>query len=313
MAYWVDDDEERTIQSTFKEFDLDEIVKEKMYDFLERTKKTVMRLDGFDPEKECYAVWYLPLLHRWKPQYLKRVLAKTYAINEWYKKHVPRLGVTMITFTTEQRDVMIPDQIEALRYSFNKIKKVMKKHLGSFSYLWVIEPHKTGYCHLHMLYFGSRIPTFIKKKIDDLWINKYHVARHHVNFEYSGYQRNLNNAGGYVFKYLSKTMDEKLITDRDSGYFLLASWVREMSRHDSRYNGVRMWGCSRDISDAMRYDKAVSPVCWFRVNLKTDTGWFPIWVSEDLWSDDGSTYIEKFDSWVSTVPADLSLLGVASL
>jgi hypothetical protein len=168
-----------------------------------------------------------------------------------------------------------------------------------------------------MLYFGKKIPKFIQDKVNDLWINKYRVARHYVHFEYSGYQRSLNNAGGYVFKYLSKTMDEQLIKDPGSGYFLLASWVREMSKHDSRYKGVRLWGCSRDISDAIKYEKAVTPVIWFRVNVKTEKGWFPLWVSEDLWSDDGLTCLKNYENWLPTQPLDPlyfdHLTGVATL
>ena len=294
-------DNDKLSQSTFRDYDLDEIVKDQMFEFLERTSRVVLRLDGYNPEKDCYTVWYLPMLHRWKPQYKRRIMAKTYAINDWYKKHVPRLGVTMVTFTTEQSGIMIPDQIASLQFCFNKIKKVMNKWLGRFSYLWVIEPHpSSGYCHLHLLYFGKRIPKFMQNKINDLWVNKYQVARHYVNFKYSGYQRSLNNAGGYVFKYLSKTMDEKLIEDTESNYFLMASWVREMSKRGSKYHGVRLWGCSRDISDAIRYEAKASTVVWFRVNIKTDKGWFPIWVSEDLWIDDGTTYLENYENWLKT-------------
>lgn len=296
-------------------YDMNEIVKDRMVDYLEKNKNGVIRVDGYNVDNDEYEVRYIPILHRWKPEYKKRVMAKTYAINEWYQNN--RLPVTLITFTTRQVDMTIPDQIRLLNSSFNKIKKVMNRHLGHFPYLWVIESHKSGMSHLHMLYFGSELPVELQGDgknnrglIRDLWENKYHAGKI-IDFSFSPVQRSLNNAGGYVFKYLSKTLSYEALDDRGSGYFLLSSWVREMSRHDSHYNGVRFWDCSRDLKEAMRLNRDPSPVIWFRTNIRTDKGWFPLWISSDLWGDEELKILIKFDNWVVSRPVPDCLSPVA--
>lgn len=311
MPYWLTREPEPEPlpyhQAVIRDYDLDEQVKDRMAEYLEKNKNGIIRIDGYNADTDEYEVRYIPMLHRWKPEYKKRVMAKTYAVNEWYKKN--RLPVTLITFTTRQIDMTIPDQIKLLGESFNKVKKVMNRRLGHFPYLWVIESHKSGMSHLHMLYFGSELPVELRgdgKKnrglIRDLWENKYNAGKI-IDFSFSPSQRSLNNAGGYVFKYLSKTLNYEMLSDRDSGYFLLSSWVREMSRRDSHYSGVRFWDCSRDLKEAMRLNRDASPVIWFRSNIKTKNGWFPLWVSPDLWGDEESKILIKYDSWLNSLPS----------
>jgi GT2 family glycosyltransferase len=45
-------------------------------------------------------------------------------------------------------------------------------------------------------------------------------------------------------------------------------------------------------------------VIWFRVNIKTESGWFPIWVSEDMWTDEGSTCLNNYENWLTVQPLD---------
>jgi len=321
MTYWLNHEPEPEPepyhQSVIRDYDLDEQVKDKMVDYLEKNKNGVIRIDGYNEDADEYEVRYIPMLHRWKPEYKRRVMAKTYAVNEWYKKN--RMPVTLITFTTRQADLSIPDQVTLLRESFNKVKKVMNRHLGHFPYLWVIESHKSGMSHLHMLYFGPELPVELQGDgkndrglIRNLWEKKYDAGKI-VDFSFSPSQRSLNNAGGYVFKYLSKTLSFEALADRDSGYFLLSSWVREMSRRDSHYTGVRFWDCSRDLKDAMLLNRAASPVIWFRSNIKTDKGWFPMWISPDLWGDAESDVLIKFDNWLASLPiANIAVPACAS-
>ncbi|HEY9754604.1 MAG TPA: hypothetical protein V6C97_05570, partial [Oculatellaceae cyanobacterium] len=69
--------------------------------------------------------------------------------------------------------------------------------------------------------------------------------------------------------------------------------------HDTDYTGVRLWGCSRDISEAMAYsgEKNLDAI-WWRVSWKIpDGGWFPLWIDSDM-----AAYperIEEFDRLLS--------------
>lgn len=311
MTYWLKTSEERqaekdlekNFQAVLKQFDENEKVKDRFTQYLKENENGVIRLDGYNQETEDFEVLYLPILHRWKKEYKKRVLAKTYKINDWYKKN--KQPVTLITFTTRQQGLKIPDQIDLLKDSFNKIKKIMNKLFGRFPYIWVMEPHKSGYAHIHMLYFGKRLSKNNKDRIKDLWEKKYNAGTQ-LDFAYSKTQRSLNNAGGYVFKYIAKTLDFDLLKDRETGYYMLSSWVREMSKRDTHYRGVRFWGASKDITAAMQADYEPRPVIWFRTNIKrTDkstkkVSWFPVWVSPDLECDDNNTTLNNFEKWLPT-------------
>lgn len=318
MTYWLKSPEEREAeklaaeQRTIKEFDENETVKAEFEAYLKKCSTGAMRLDGYDYDKDAFTVLYMPLVHRWTTLYKKRQLAKTYKINDWYKAH--KQPVTLITFTTRQQNLTIPSQIDLLKDSFNKIKKVMKKILGGFSYVWVLEPHKSGYAHIHMLYFGKKLSKNNKKRIKDLWDKKYNAGTQ-LDFAYSKTQRSLNNAGGYVFKYLAKTMTYELLQMKDTGYYLLSSWVRKMSKRDTHYRGVRFWGASKDITAAMQAEYEPKPVIWFRTNIKMKDrttqkiSWFPVWVSPDLQDDDENKVLTNFDNWLPSWWQALNELG----
>lgn len=315
MTYWLKQpkteeqekaEKEAFYQKCIKDFDENEKVKDRFEEYLKLNENGYIRLDGYNPEAETFEVVYMPVLHRWKKEYKKRVLAKTYKINDWYKEN--KQPVTLITFTTRQKGLTIPQQIDLLKDSFNKIKKTMNKVLGKFDYLWVMEPHKSGYAHIHMLYFGKKLTKDNQKLIKTLWDKKYN-AGNQLDFSYSPTQRSLNNAGGYVFKYLAKTLTYEMLEMKETGYYQLSAWAREMSKRDTSYRGVRFWGCSRDLTKAMSADTCPSPVIWFRTNIKRDNSWFPVWVSPDLYDDDENTTLTLFDEWLPTWFKALEELG----
>lgn len=252
-------------------------------EFLKKSENSCLRLDGCDVVSGQWKTRRISGLHRWKTEYKKRIYAKLHQLNPWYEKH--HSPITMGTFTTKQRGISIPDQIDLLKHCFNKAKKLLNKYLGKFSYFWILEPHQSGYAHIHMLIFKS-VPRAIRHKLAEAWSGSYGAGgyKESLKFSMSKSQHSLKSAGAYVFKYIEKTLNYDMLSDASSGYYILSSWVWKMSRHDTDYKGVRFWGCSRDLSTVMAYAGEIdADTIWWRVSWKIpDGGWFPVWIDEDM-------------------------------
>jgi hypothetical protein len=252
------------------------------HSFLEDSEKCHIRIDGWHSDSG-WCTTYISGLHRWKPEYRRRVYAKVQCLNGWYDEH--HSPVSMVTFTTCQKGLPKPGQISLLKDSFAKAKKLLRKRIGYFPYVWVMECHESGYSHIHMLVFKD-IPREVRQEIKKLWNEKYGAGGFSdaVQFEIRKGQRDLRSAAAYVFAYVTKTMDSEALSDVDSGYFKQSSWVWKMSQHDTPYKGVRTWDCSQDIKEAMRSPENASGVTWWRTSWNTAdvSGWFPLWVDEDM-------------------------------
>lgn len=290
----------RNPQRTFDEL---QTVDKEFIEFLKRSENTCLRLDGCDVVNGGWKTLKMSGLHRWKTEYKKRIYAKLRQLNPWYENH--KSPITMVTFTTRQRGLSIREQINLLKHCFNKAKKLLNKYLGKFSYFWIIEPHKSGYAHIHMLIFKS-VPRELRYKLASAWSGSYGAGgfKESLKFSMSKTQRSLRSAGAYVFKYIEKTLDYDMLSDTNSGYFRLSSFVWKMSRHDTEDTGVRFWGCSRDLSEVMAYsgDKDTSTI-WWRVSYwfpdtdRYSAGWFPVWVDDDMAAYPERIY--EFDKWLS--------------
>lgn len=271
-------------------------------EFLRKSENACIRLDGCDVVNNEWKTRMISGLHRWKTEYKKRIYAKLRQLNPWYEKH--RSPITMVTYTTRQRGLSIREQINLLKHCFNKAKKLLNKYLGKFSYFWIIEPHKSGYAHIHMLIFKA-VPRAIRYKLAEAWNGPYGAGgyKDSLKFSISKTQRSLRSAGAYVFKYVEKTLDYDMLSDTNSGYFRLSAFVWKMSRHDTSDAGVRFWGCSRDLSEAMAYasEDDINTIWWrvnywFNENEKYPAGWFPVWVDEDM--AEFPERIHEFDEWL---------------
>lgn len=261
--------------------------------FLEESEKCALRIDGSDVLLGIWVTMFISGLHRWKPEYAKRVYAKVQCLNEWYEqRHLPYV---MVTFTTQQKGLTKPEQLELLTTSFGKALKFLKRRLGNFSYVWTLEAHKSGYSHVHLIIFRE-VPKKVRRDLKELWgtgdpnarygaYGKYCAGgfKDALQFEGRRGQRTLSSAAAYVFAYVSKSLHSEALNDVNSGYYKQASWVWKMSQRSTPYKGVRMWDCSRDIKEAMRYSSEKNTdAIWWRVNWKTDDGWYPLWIDEDM-------------------------------
>lgn len=225
--------------------------------YLEGTQKK--RLLVFTSGEKC--AYDLPYTTRWSDGYKKKMIAKMYGVEEYMKKSSRSGVVTLLTLTGYQDGKLSQDvkgRIVSRQESFMEIKrgwnllidltrKVLKKENYELDYVWVMEPHKSGYPHMHVAIFGY-IPQYIKEKIQSLWSEKYKIGskEHGVDFSVKSINESIQCVRNYLMKYISKGIGgdgQKNWTDNEWIYHALA-WKYHhryigMSQTISRYCSAR--------------------------------------------------------------------------
>jgi hypothetical protein len=165
-------------------------------------------VDGtFDIEKR------IEYIHRWTDIYRCSVLAKFYQLENWLKEHPS--SVTMLTLTTYQDGqysatvkgeiVTIPQSFDTLKTSWKRLRMALRQYLPNNRYVWIMEPHKTGYPHLHIIIFDD-----VNKETQDiirrLWSKKYKAgsAEHGIDFTIKTPDESIRSIRNYLMKYVAK-------------------------------------------------------------------------------------------------------------
>lgn len=192
-------------------------------------------------------------IHRWTPIYRKAVIAKMYLLEKWQKEN-PEQPMTMGTFTTYQdgnysrqvaRIYDIQDAFVLLKRSWQNIRMWLKFYYPDLSFVYFFEPHKSGYPHLHVLFFGN-LPETAQNKIKLLWSEKYKAGSYEHGVDFKPIE-NIKSVRNYLVKYLSKILRQTGVDSWTEGELLFnAIMWREK---------YRLWGASRNLSKAMEKPK----------------------------------------------------------
>jgi len=190
-------------------------------------------------------------IHRWTPIYRKSVIAKMYLLEKWHNLHSD-LPVTMGTFTTYQDGVYsrrivvksktIKEAFDCLKQSWKKLSMWLRHYVPDIEYVLFFEPHKSGYPHLHAIFFGDLSPE-IQDRIKHLWSDKYKAGslEHGANFRPV---KDLKSVRNYIIKYVSKILHHSNVNEWSSGELLFNAVMWK--------NKYRLWGASRSLSQAMK-------------------------------------------------------------
>jgi hypothetical protein len=201
--------------------------------------------EGEEPTSIKKEVGYI---HRWTSIYRKAVIAKMYLLEKWYRENP--CDLTMATFTTYQDGkyseekvgkLTIEDSFQLLKQSWNKIRMNLRYYSPELSFVYFFEPHKTGYPHLHVLFFGNLTPE-IQHKIKTFWSEKFNAGsyEHGVDFKE---KREIKSIRNYMIKYFSKILRSETDDWTDGELFFNAIiWKK----------GYRLWGASQHLSKAMQ-------------------------------------------------------------
>jgi len=160
-------------------------VTEAFRNYIISTKNYQFRLTGTNKDGEVSVI--IPFIHRWTNIYQKSILAKFYTLDDWIIDN-PGI-VTMFTLTTYQgsksryndgsysrkaigKDLNILDCFDLLKASRTKFLNVMRNRYSHINYVWVLEPHETGYPHCHLVVFWE-FSDLEQQEIKRLWSENY--------------------------------------------------------------------------------------------------------------------------------------------
>jgi Putative rep protein (DUF1424) len=189
-------------------------------------------------------------IHRWTPVYRRSILAKMYQLENSLTDEEKK-NITMITLTTSQRGEDQEECLLKLLKYYNLLLKLLRYHIGTIDYFYMLEPHETGYVHLHLMYM--KILTDAEKKIiTNAWTKKYGVGViEGINFSepkaskdgkcFSG---SIKFVRSYLMKYVSKGLHSESMS---KGELLFNSLLKK--------HKIRLWGCSRNFSKIMKRPK----------------------------------------------------------
>jgi len=268
--------------------------------YLEDTRGARFRFRGYDPVEMVEVETEVEYVHRWTDSYRKGWIAKMYQLDEWYQETKP--PVTMLSLTTYQDGaysrsavggLSIPESFEVLKSGWDKLSKVLRKpeNLGKFDYFSVMEPHKSGYPHLHVPVFAE-IPETLQDKLSTLY-ESYGAGSydHGLQFEARDHAGDIRSLRNYLLKYLSKGLGgtgskfgEDLLTP---GQYVFHALVWK--------HGWRLFSSSQSLSRVMRWKKDRGVTEWLATDLLKDGVIHPVWRLE---GSDGLQH-GLFGSWES--------------
>lgn len=209
----------------------------------------------------AYLTKFKPYVHRWTDIYKKGILAKMYLLEDYYKGDIE--DVEFITLTTYQDGVTYEQALENLAHGREKLLALLRWRFGTNDYVWILEPHKSGYPHLHMVYFKKLTPAD-RDNLSSIWADKYELGSKDNGLYFSSPRASSNGvflAGsisrirGYLMKYISKG----LYSDSEYKYQFHGKEVPfSMTLKELLFNAIlkktknRLWGCSRVLSQIMK-------------------------------------------------------------
>lgn len=305
---------ERFLQRPVKEdTPFDEIeFGEELKEIPEKYKVDVLNFIGYIEEKKTYTFEakfrnkktgeekksekLIPYVHRWTAIYRKSILAKFYQLESSLGEDIR--GVSMITLTVSQRGKDPEECLTILKKYYNLLFKLLRKLYGTNDYFYTLEPHKTGYPHMHILYLRS-FSKSEKEKIRSIWSDFYGVANHDIGVNFSEPRASedktfaagsIARVRGYLMKYVSKGLHSETMKP----YELLFNAILKKTK-------TRLWGSSRHFSQIMRKPDKIGTDEWECIEvIEKDKGEFV----RVRWTKEGGLNPEtvKTWKWYNTLP-----------
>ena len=176
----------------------------------------------------------------------------------------------LLTLTTYQNgeysilqkgfDVTIEDSFIFLKEGWDKLSKILRKYIPDLSYIWLIEPHSSGYPHLHIVIFSS-ISEILQEKIRLLWSQKYAAGSklHGVDFVTRTPEEDIDSLRNYLMKYIAKGFVTVSTKFKGNG------WTKEELVFYSLVwqHGFRTFQPSRKLQNLMAWKKEKKDSTWW--------------------------------------------------
>ncbi len=256
-------------------------------DYLEKTSKMRLKFNMFNTYPMESKSITVPYVHRWTDGYSKPIYARLKKLEKWYNQN--DVFATMMTLTVYQRNHTISeclDNLQEHKKSLIANLRYIRSQIGYLEYLWIIEPHKSGYPHLHMMIFTKEDFMPYEERLQNLWAEKYGAAskEHGLKLgshDSKGESKRLDFLTQYIFKYLGKSIVSENSFDDDKSNDMMSnpailvfhSQVFKKFKPVKRKRGVkkmkdgthrtfslgrgsyRLWDSSRGLKNIMRMEK----------------------------------------------------------
>ncbi len=254
--------------------------------YLDVTKSYEFRLTGTTKNGQ-HVIKKVPYIHRWTPIYQKSILAKFYKIEEWMKDN-PGV-VSMITLTTYQGSkswfndgsysekikghrLTIDECLDLLKTSKIKLLDIIRHMYPGINYFWILEPHKTGFPHCHLIIF-KELTESEQNTIKALWTCKYQAGSKDrgIDITSKNSAESILSIRNYLMKYMGKQFGTGEPWTKGELLFNAIIWNTRS----------RMWGSSKELTAVMRRPDKTSNVIWDTIELLTPGGEFEVWSRDD--------------------------------
>lgn len=234
-------------------------------DYLLLCEQKGFRIKGYDTKKGKIISYLLSYNNRWGSVRRKDLSEKLKCLEFWFEQQEDR-PVTLVTLTSKQAGMSISSAWFELNKSRDKLRKLIFKYFGAVDYFWVVEPHKSGYAHYHMMVFAAidnetkdKRGQGIEDKFRDLWAKKYKTGSHTYGLDFA--QKKDDDKIKHLKKYLQKYLEKG---------FLLDKWTPGMLKFNAAMHdtGFRMYGASKNIREMMNIipDKP-SQIVWLETKI----------------------------------------------
>ena len=217
--------------------------------------------------------------------YIKSLYAKFSQLEEWYKEH--KTPVFLLSLTTSSRDKTIKQAFETLREGWRKLAHTLRKIRDErgidLEYIYVYEPHQSGYPHMHVVLFGDLTDADFER-MRKLWSGKYKIGsyEHGLHISKPKKHQEIEHVRAYILKYIQKSID---ISKMDIAHFVFLAvlwsfydktqWTKKIPRKtrsgrwvpDSTGGGAfRLWSASRALTGVMKEKKTDFDISDYGVN-----------------------------------------------
>lgn len=199
----------------------------------------------------------MPYKHRWTPIYRRGVLAKFYQLEQYLIDNPT--PITMLSLTTfhgynkfrqeSQNCINKKGHLISILESFDMLKtnwRLLKQHIHH-PYVWIMEPHESGYPHMHVVILGT-LTDDEKNRIIAFWADKYGTADKEHGAVFT--EPPVKSIRNYLMKYMVKGFRKSGSKfgegdDWTTGELVFFALVKKYR--------WRLFGATRDLVKVMQY------------------------------------------------------------
>ena len=204
--------------------------------YIEKTRSTSLRFDQLDGDSTIYR----ECSHRWSPDYQEQRYAKLKDMERGIDDYYDNLWTGMVTLTASSDNIAPVDHLDELLEGRRNALAALRRSLcdRTWDYWWVLEPHKSGYLHLHLAVVveGPLIEKQLRPAVDAHLRTCGPAGREaHVDAIQVREGRTISNVAAYLNAYLGDYANDPL----------------EADEHERRANAL-LWGTQRRETGASR-------------------------------------------------------------